>query len=660
MRTIFALAVSAAILGAASVAAARVTGIQILSQEPFADGAAFGPAGSYVRVTAIVRGELDPEAPANAGIADLDRAPRNARGMVEYDTDVFLLRPADPAKGSGTMLYEVTNRGNKLLMPWINDAAERPTGSLNDPRTLADAGNTFTFRRGYTMVWSGWQPDAPTTNAGMTIRAPVATDQGRPIVQRIRDEIVAGTRGPERVEIARLPYPAASTDKTRARLTAHARQVDPRTEIPPDDWAFVDSHSVRLLPQGTLFKPRQIYELWYEATDPTVTGIGFAATRDLVSFLRYERTDAQGNANPLLAGGNGIRHTIGFGISLSGRFIRNYLELGMNADEAGRRVFDGVLPHISGAGKVFGNTAFAMPGRTATQHEDRFYPENWFPYGYATLPDPVSGKPGSLLRGDGSDPLIVETNTSTEYWQKGASLVHTDPATGADIALPPNVRMFLIAGTEHAGHAGTPSAPGFCANARNPHSAGLALRALLADLDQWVADGTPPPASRVPRASDGTGVAAASVRFPAVPGVLWPPGDNPVGPPVDWIDPPATLGRTYRTLVSALDADGNEVAGLHLPDIAAPAATFTGTNVYRDYPSELCDRDGTCVPLARTQAEREGKGDPRRSLEERYGARDRYAAAVKSAADSLVAARLLLPEDAARYINAAAGSELVP
>ena len=468
MRTIFALAVSAAILGAASVAAARVTGIQILSQEPFADGAAFGPAGSYVRVTAIVRGELDPEAPANAGIADLDRAPRNARGMVEYDTDVFLLRPADPAKGSGTMLYEVTNRGNKLLMPWINDAAERPTGSLNDPRTLADAGNTFTFRRGYTMVWSGWQPDAPTTNAGMTIRAPVATDQGRPIVQRIRDEIVAGTRGPERVEIARLPYPAASTDKTRARLTARARQVDPRTEIPPDDWAFVDSHSVRLLPQGTLFKPRQIYELWYEATDPTVTGIGFAATRDLVSFLRYERTDAQGNANPLLAGGNGIRHTIGFGISLSGRFIRNYLELGMNADEAGRRVFDGVLPHISGAGKVFGNTAFAMPGRTATQHEDRFYPENWFPYGYATLPDPVSGKPGSLLRGDGSDPLIVETNTSTEYWQKGASLVHTDPATGADVALPPNVRMFLIAGTEHAGHAGTPSAPGFCANARNP------------------------------------------------------------------------------------------------------------------------------------------------------------------------------------------------
>jgi hypothetical protein len=229
-------------------------------------------------------------------------------------------------------------------------------------------------------------------------------------------------------------------------------------------------------------------------------------------------------------------------------------------------VFDGVLPHISGAGKVFGNTAFAMPGRTATQHEDRFYPEDWFPYGYATLPDPVSGKPGSLLRGDGSDPLIIETNTSTEYWQKGASLVHTDPATGADVAPPP----------------------------------------------------------------------------------------------VDWIDPPATLGRTYRTLVSALDADGNEVAGLHLPDIAAPAATFTGTNVYRDYPSELCDRDGTSVPLARTQAEREGKGDPRRSLEERYGARDRYAAAVKSAADSLVAARLLLPEDAARYINAAAASELVP
>ena len=660
MRTLLALAASAAILGPASMAAARVTEIQILSREPFADGAAFGPTGSYVRVKAIVRGELDPAAPGNAGIVDLGRAPRDARGMVEYATDVFILRPADLAKGSGTMLYEVTNRGNKLLMPWINDAPEHPAGSLNDPRILADAGNGFTFRRGYTMVWSGWQPEAPTANNGMTIRVPVATDRGRPIVRRIRDEVVVGTRGPEKVETARLPYPTANTDKGHAKLTVRARQADPPTEIPSDGWAFVDGHSIRLLPEGTLFKPRQIYELWYDATDPTVTGIGFAATRDLVSFLRYERADARGDPNPLLAGGSGIRRTIGFGVSLSGRFLRNYLELGMNADEAGRRVFDGMFPHISGAGKVFGNTEFAMPGRTATQHEDRFYPEGWFPYGYATLPDPVTGKPGSLLKGNASDPLIIETNTSTEYWQKGASLVHTDPATGADVALPSNVRMFLIAGTEHAGHAGTPATPGHCANARNPHSAGPALRALLADLDQWVADGTPPPDSRVPRASDGTGVVAASVRFPAVPGVIWPPGDNPIGPPVDWINPPAKLGRTYKTLVSVLEADGNEGAGLRLPDIAAPMATFTGTNVYRDYPSELCDRDGTYVPLARARAEREGTGDPRLSLEERYGSRGRYAAAVREAADSLVAARLLLPEDAARYINAAAASELIP
>lgn len=615
----------------ANPAAARLTQLAITSQEPFADGASFGSAGPYVRIQAIAHGELDPKDPANAVIALLDQAPRNARGMVEYDADVFILRPADPSRGNGALLYDVTNRGNKFLMSWVNDAPEPPYGAVNDPRSLADAGNAFTFRRGDTMVWSGWQPEASGANNGLAIRVPVATQGALPIVARIRHEFIAGTRGPEAVPRIRLPYPIANMDT--ARLTVRSRFADAPTPLRPDEFAWVDSSTIQLLPFGTLPTPRRIYELSYEATRPTVDGIGFAATRDLVSHLRAEP---------------GIRRTLAIGISLSGRYLRHFLDLGMNRDEAGRRVFDGVLPHISGAGKVFANAPFAMPGRTATQHEDRFYPEAWPPFGY--------GPGAGLLRGDGSDPLVIESNTSTEYWQKGASLVHTD-AAGADAALPAGVRMMLVAGTQHGGHFGITGAPGFCANPRNPNSAGPALRAMLSSLDAWVATGTPPPDSLVPRRGDETGVPAAAIRMPAVPGVTWAPGDNPIGRPVDWTDPPPAPVQPYPTIVSAVDADGNEVAGLRLPHLAVPLGTYTGTNVYKDFPSELCDRDGTFIPFARTRADRERSGDPRPSLEERYGTRDAYVAKVKAAADALVAARLILAEDAARYVAAAAASD---
>lgn len=613
----------------ANPAAARLTQLTVITQEPFADGASFGSAGPYVRIQAVAHGELDPKDPANAVIALLDQAPRNARGMVEYDADVFILRPAEPSRGNGALLYDVTNRGNKFLMSWVNDASEPPSGTVNDPRSLADAGNGFTFRRGDTMVWSGWQADANRANNGLAIRVPVATQGGLPIVARIRHEFIAGTRGPEAVPRIRLPYPVASMDT--ARLTVRSRATDAPTALRPDEWGWVDSGTIQLLPFGTLPTPRRIYDLTYEATRPTVDGIGFAATRDLVSHLRAEP---------------GIRRTLAIGISLSGRYLRHFLDLGMNRDEAGRRVFDGVLPHISGAGKVFTNHLFAMPGRTATQHEDRFYPEAWPPFGYGPGP--------GLLREDGSDPLVIESNTSTEYWQKGASLVHTD-AAGADASLPPGVRMMLVAGTQHGGHFGVTGAPGFCANPRNPNSAGPALRAMLSNLDAWVAMGTLPPDSLVPRRGDETGVPASSVRMPAVPGVTWAPGDTPIGRPVDWTDPPPAPVQPYPTIVPAVDVDGNEVAGLRLPHLAVPLGTYTGTNVYKDFPSELCDRDGTFIPFARTRADRERTGDPRLSLEERYGTRDAYVAKVKAAADALVAARLILDEDAARYVAAAAG-----
>ncbi len=625
--------------------------IRVDAVEPFAGRQSFGDVGAYLRIKGVAKGELDPSAPENGVITDLDKAPRNPRGVVEYEVDFFILRPAGPRPAGSVLVYDVTNRGRKVILGRLDEAGAG--ADTNDPKTASDVGLGFTLGRGYSLVWSGWDPGAPRTNNGMTARLPPALENGQPMVRRIRDEFHIGTRAPGKGDVVRLNYPVVSSDRRRARLTVRDRESDARAEIAADDWEFVDNRSIRLLPAGSSFAPYKIYEIWYEATGSSVTGIGFAATRDLVSFLRYERADRLGTPNPMIEAGGGVSHALAFGVSQAGRFLRHFLELGMNDDGHGRRVFDGVLTHVAGAGKVFANHSFAMPGRTATQHEDRLYPENWFPFGNATTIDPFSGRSGAILQGRPTDPLMIEVNTATEYWQKGASLVHTDPAGRHDAELHATARAYLIAGTQHGGGPGTDPSPGPCVNPRNPHSASPALRALLVALEEWVAAGVAPPPSRVPSLAHGTAVAAEAVEMPKVAGFAIAPGANRIGAPVDWVDPPARLDNFYDTLVSAVDADGNEVAGIRLPPIAVPLGTYTGWNVYRAQPCELCDRDGSLIAFARTRQEREAAGDPRPSLEERYGSREAYVAKVKAAAEALVADRLLLPADAAVYVSAA-------
>lgn len=606
--------------------------------EPFAEGRSWGEAGPYECVRGVAAGALDPAAVQHRDIIDLDKAPRNAAGLVAYDSDFFMLRPARP-RADGLLVYDVTNRGNKRILSMLDDGP----ADGNDPRAARDAGIGFSLGRGYTIIWSGWDPGAPTVNNALGARFPLALENGRPITGHIRHEFHIGTRTPGKGDLARLPYPAVTQDKSRARLTVRDRESDARHEIPPGHWEFADARSIRLLPHGAMFAPFKIYELWYEATESRVLGIGFAAVRDLVASLRHERADLVGD----------ITHALAFGVSQSGRFLRHFLELGMNEDQHGRRVFDGVLTHVAGAGKVFANHRFGMPGRTATQHEDRLYPENWFPFGNAVTTDPFSGRTGAILQGRESDPFVIEVNSATEYWQKGASLVHTDPLGHSDADLPPNVRVYMSAGTQHAGRPGADPSPGPCANPRNPLSATPALRALFLALERWVREGVPPPPSRVPRIADGTAVGAEEVRMPTIPGFAVAPGANPIVPPVDWIDPPARLDAVYGARVSAVDADGNEIAGIRLPPIAVPLGTHTGWNVYRAQPCELCDRDGSFVPFARTREERARSGDPRPSLAERYGDRARYVARVEAAAAALVAERLLLPEDREAYVAAA-------
>lgn len=608
--------------------------VDIEKVEPLADGASFGEVGAYERVIGTARGEVDPKDPANAGIALIDKAPRNDRGMVEYATDIFILRPQDPARGNGRILYEVNNRGRKML---FGNIADGPQG-VNDPKTTADLGNGFPLRLGFTIVWSGWDPDAPRANMGLALAAPVATANGKvdgePIFQAVRDEFVSGTRAGV-LETFKLSHEVALLKEPRPRLTVRERADDPPQELPLSQWTFVDRRAIKLN-DGAKPKPGHLYELRYVARNPKVQGLGFAATRDVVSWLRYDPAATAVTGRP-------ITHALAIGFSQAGRYLRNHISEGFNRDEQGRRVFDGIHSHIAGAGRLYFNFPFGQPARTVTQHEDHDYLECWFPFSTATVEDLVSRHRGSLFRHDGSDPKLIETNTSTEYWQKGASLLTTDTLGTKDIELPENSRVYMIAGTQHGGRAGATADPGPNMNPRNPHNPMPAVRALLVALDAWVAKGIAPPPSRVPRLADGTLVAPDKTGFPDIPGAA-------VARKANTLD--ATQygpEREYRFLVSKVDADGNEVAGIRLPDIAVPLATYTGWNEYKaPYPTgELADRDGSyfAFPVAR--------------IAERYRNRAGYVARVQDAVDRLLEDRLLLAEDAERYLEKARAEQRV-
>lgn len=638
---------------------AMLTEINITAVEPFADGAAFGTTGAYERVRGTFKGALDPADARNKVIVNIDKAPRDAAGKVEYDGEFFILRPVDPSRGSGKLLYDVVNRGRKGMHTRFMDAMPASLADSNSPRTLTDAGNGFLLRRGYTLVWSSLDQDAPRANNNLQLSTVYATNNGTPIEKVIRDEIVADTRArapaskdAPKWKTLRLTHEAASLDQTKSKLTARRAEADPRVEIPASGWKFVNGREIALLPEGTNPQPGTLYEIHYPAKNPKVLGVGFAAVRDLVAHLRNDK-----NANNPA---RGIKATLAYGSSWSGRFLRDFIHQGFNQDEGKRKVFDGVMSHIAGGGGVFMNYEFGQPVRTSTQHEDRAFPETQFPFSTARLADPHSGRTDALFRNDGFDPLLIETNTSTEYWQKGASLLTTDPLGSRDIELPANSRVYLVASTQHGGTAGLRPAYGSCVNLRNPHSPNPALRALLVALDEWVSEGKSPPASRVPRLADNTLVTPSQVRMPAIPGLQKFSGMNDIRLLRDWIKPDVDAGKVYGARVPQVDADGNETAGIRLPDIAVPLATYTGWNLYKTpFPEgELCDRDGSYVPLAVTRAEREAKKDPRLSLEERYGSQAAYAQKVGEAAQKLVAERLLLQEDAERLVARAKGAEV--
>ena len=637
-------------------------------RQPFADGHEFGSTGAYEIVAGEAYGEVEPDDPRNACIVNLANAPRNERGAVEYRCDVHLLRPKDSRNGNGRVLYEAPNRGSKRALMFLNDAPE-----CNDPATLEHAGNGFLMRWGYTWVTSGWQGDLVPWKDGMVLDVPVATDQGRPIERLVRTEICVNRPGVRSQPLSGDPrvrsYAAATLDTSEAELTVRMRSYDEREVVPAAQWAFaVESTddgdgSPEIVPSASHlhiqggFIPGAIYELVYMARDPLVLGLGFAAVRDLVSFLRYETEDGAGNPNPL-AGGNGVEKAYAWGRSQSGRFLRDLVYQGFNEDEQGRQVFDAIAPHASGGGRMFLNYEFARPVTSCQQHTNQLEPE-LFPFAYNVMEDTQTGRKDGILKRPATDPLVIHTQTSTEYWQKRGALAHTD-GRGNDVALPDRVRMYLMASTQHNAPYGTRAARAKTLHLSNPLSIGPALRALIVAMDRWATDGTDPPPSRIPRNADGTQVAPESLRagFPAIPGagctglhnrqLFLDYGEGVTKGVIDARPKAPPDGAGYVVLVPAVDADGNDVAGIRLPWITVPLATYTGWNLQAEElaEGELSGLLGSSIPFPRTRMERQAGGDPRMSLEERYASVDDYLERVRGRIAALVQGRYMLAEDA--------------
>ena len=627
-----------------------LTRLEITETKPFAGGLEFGAVGPYLLISGKAHGLLDPESPLNAVIVNLARAPRNPGDLVEYDADFEILTPVAAAASRRRLIFEVTNRGRRPLFPIILGA---PDPSTEEPLT---AENRFAFESGYVLAWSGWDPLLQNQN-GLSIRVPTIEEDGQTITQ-IREEFVFGTRLEPHSLTARLSQPVADADQRLARLTVRAKERDSRSVIPAREWEYLDPQSFRLLPPGREFQSGLIYEFWYPATAPKVLGIGFAATRDLVSFLRYETRDRFDTVNPLHTTPDSrpaIDKVLAFGFSQGGRYLRQHVYDGFNQDESHRKVFDGILTHAAGSGKLFANSEFAQPFRTVTQHEDHRFPENQFPFAYSRMTDPTSGTIDSLMRDDGFDPLVIEVNTSTEYWQKGASLVHTDPLGTRDLPDPPSVRNFLIAGTQHGGRPGMMPAPTGAIHPRNLHDPSPVLRALLAALDGWVTVGEDPPMSQAPSIGKGTLVRPGDLAFPILPWAEPPQITNEVGAWNNWVNPDPLERSEYQVLVPQVDDDGNEIDGVRLPAISVPLGSHTGWNLYAapELKGELYDREGSFLPFARTRAERLAAADPRPALEERYPTIDIYMAAVEAAINDLTARGLILPGESDRLTEEA-------
>lgn len=657
--------------------------IEITERGAFAGGHAFGKAGAYERLVGRAHFAVDPKAPAQQGIVDLDKAPVDARGLVRFAADITILKPVELVRGNRRLFLDYGNRGNKRMLQFFNDAP-----ASNDPKSLEHAGNGFLMRRGYTVAWIAWQGDLLPGDGRMLLDLPVATENGRPITGLVRVEFILEQAGvttqPLSAWISTRSHPTASLDTSKASLTRRRYPEDPRIPIPLDQWRFarvetgegldnqggeralVPSDTHIHIPRG--FEPGWIYELVYTAKDPLVLGLGHVAVRDFASFLKYGERDAAGNASPLREGAVGIEKAYAWGRSQTGRCIRDFVHRGFNADAQGRRVFDGVMPHVSGGGLMWLNHRFASGVSPAgQQYEDHHNIADRFPFSYAMSRDHLTGGSDAILKRPATDPLVIHTQTATEYWQRRGSLVHTD-TRGNDLEQPEGVRVYAWASSQHFADPNLKKpSRGVCQFPINVVATSMLFRAMLDAMDRWASDGTPPSPSRIPRRADGTLVTPEEWRaqFPRIPGVMLPSGPSELplldfGPEAErgilTKEPPEPIpGKSYTVLVPAVDADGNDRGGVRAPMVGAPLATYTGWGLRERGQGHGAMHTfvGSTILFSETPSERRYTGDPRPSILERYPTKEAYAAAVLAAARRLVEEGLMLEEDLDRVAAAA-------
>ncbi len=646
-------------------ASAEVVRIEVQSRSDILGGQAFGPAGAYEKLAGKIFFAVDPSLPANRIVADLAKAPRNAAGKVEFSSDFFLIKPKRIERGNGAVLYEVSNRGGKGMLGFFNHAS----GSV-DPASAGDFGDGFLLKQGFTLLWVGWQFDPPNRPGLVRVYPPIPTENGKPIRGVVRSDFVVTERESDH-SLADRDHAAYAVVDPRSPdnvMTVRDTVEGPRRIVPRDQWGFarMDGAAQKADPtrvyMATKFEPGKIYEVVYTAENPPLVGLGPAAIRDVISMLKYSSAEAWSIPS------GAIDRALAFGISQSGRFLRTYLYYGFNRDEGNRKVFDGVVAHVAGAGRGSFNHRFAQPSRDGHPYINFFYPTDIFPFTDIAQRDPETGISDGLLTHAGPPallPKIFYTNSEYEYWGRAASLIHTTVDGQADAPLMDNVRIYLLTAGQH-GPSAFPPTQTIGQQRNNPLDYRWAMKALLLAMDRWTANGTAPPPSRYPRIADGTLVAPDRLRFPKVPGVVTSTAVHRAyradyGPAfategVVTVEPPR-IGTAFPILVPQVDADGNGLAGVRMPELAVPLATYTGWNLFNDRSGPtnvLSSMQGSYIPLPRAGADRKRTSDPRLSIEERYRDKDQYIGLVGKAGLDLIDQGFLLPEDLPAVLKNAA------
>lgn len=618
-------------------AAAAIVDMHVVERTDLLQGKAFGKTGAYERIKAKAWFAVDPVLPANRIITDIRYAPVNEEGKVEFSADVHVLKPRDPAKGNGTLLFEVSNRGRMGLLNMFNygSAAE-------------ETGDGLLLNQGFTLGWVAWQFDVPEGQGLLTLRVPVA--RGVTGLVRSQDAITEKTAKLSVADRGHVPYLAADPSNAANQLYVRDYGAGPRRLIPHNQWRFTDNTNITL--DGG-FLPGKIYEVVYTSKDPAIAGLGAAAIRDFVSFLKY----GGGRATTLLGDQQRfLKRAIAFGSSQSGRYLRSYLYQGFNADEQGRRVFEGLMPHIAGAARGSFLHRFAQPSRGGTLLHSDLFP-------FRDLPDtdPRNNETDAILRiamGTNTVPKIMYTNTSNEYWRSSSSLTHTTLNGKRDAPLPPTSRIYFLAGCQHGPGAWPPAKSTEFRYAPNTNDYRPIMRALLLAMNEWVTSGKEPPPSRYPSNEANQLSEPGAVAFPKIPGFatparVWQARRVDYGPDYTLLgitthEPPKTIGEPYGVRLPAVDADGNETSGVRTPILSVPLGTQMGWNLWaaaEGPDTEMAYLTGSYIPFARTKSERQRSGDSRLSVEERYQSREDYLTRLVTAAKSLVSSRYMLEQD---------------